>query len=56
MWRGPADVVFDPPFSMVEGGTAKTSAMFSAPGTYVLQARAYDGGKSTYEFLTLTVN
>ena len=56
VWRGPADAVFEPPFSMVEGGTAKTAATFSLLGTYVLQARAYDGGQSTYDFLTVTVN
>ena len=56
VWRGPADVVFDPPFAMVEDGGAQTAAMFSRPGTYVLQARAHDGGKSTYDFVTVTVN
>lgn len=56
VWRGPADVVFDPPFAMVEDGGAQTAAMFSRPGAYVLQARAHDGGKSTYDFVTVTVN
>ena len=56
VWRGPADVVFDPPFAMVEDGGAQTAAMFSQPGAYVLQARAHDGGKSTYDFVTVTVN
>ena len=56
VWRGPADVVFDPPFTMVEDGVAQTAATFSQPGTYALQARAHDGGKSTYDFVTVTVN
>lgn len=56
VWRGPADVMFDPPFAMVEDGGAQTEAMFSRPGAYVLQARAHDGGKSTYDFVTVTVN
>ncbi len=56
VWRGPADVAFDPPFSMVEDGAAETAAAFSQPGTYVLRGRAYDGGKSAYDFVTVTVN
>ena len=56
VWRGPAGVVFDPPFAPVEDGNATTAATFSQPGDYVLQARAYDGGKSTYDFINVTVN
>ena len=56
VWRGPAGVVFDPPFAAPEGGSAATAATFSQPGDYVLQARAHDGAKSTYEFFEVTVN
>ena len=56
VWRGPAGVVFDPPFATAEGGSAATAATFAQPGDYVLQARAHDGGKSTYEFFNVTVN
>lgn len=56
VWRGPAGVKFDPPFATVEDGTAATAASFAQPGEYVLQARAHDGAKSTYEFITVTVN
>ena len=56
VWLGPEDVAFEPPFSMVENGTAETEASFLQPGTYVLQGRAYDGNKSTYEFITVNVN
>ncbi len=56
VWRGPAGVVFEPPFAAVEGGSAATAATFARPGDYVLQARAYDGAKSTYEFINVTVN
>ena len=56
VWRGPAGVVFDPPFATAEGGSAATAATFAQPGDYVLQARAHDGAKSTYEFFNVTVN
>ncbi len=56
VWRGPAAVAFDPPFAMVEDGAAATAARFTQPGDYVLQARAHDGNKSTYDFVNVTVN
>ena len=56
VWRGPAGVDFGPLYAKVEDGTAATEATFTTPGEYTLQVRAYDGGKSTYEFITLTVN
>ena len=56
VWRGPAAVAFDPPFAMVEDGAAATAATFTQPGDYVLQARANDGNKSTYDFVNVTVN
>ena len=56
VWRGPAGVVFEPPFATAEGGSAATAATFGQPGDYVLQARAHDGAKSTYEFINVTVD
>ena len=56
VWRGPAGVAFDPPFAKVEDGSAATAATFTQPGDYVLQGRAYDGNKSTYEFVNVTIN
>ena len=56
VWRGPAGVKFEPMFAMVEDGTAATEAAFTQPGDYVLQARAHDGARSTYEFIDVTVN
>ena len=56
VWRGPTGAAFDPPFAMVEDGAAATAATFTHPGDYVLQARAHDGNKSTYEFVNVTVN
>ena len=43
VWRGPAGVDFDPPFTEVKNGTGVTTAIFTVPGTYVLRARASDG-------------
>ena len=56
VWRGPAGVTATPFFAPVEDGAVTLPLGFSQPGTYVLQARVSDGGKSTYEFLTVTVN
>jgi len=56
VWRGPAGVTFEPKFSMVEGGSATTTASFSVPGSYVIQASANDGQKSTTELFAVTVN
>ncbi len=56
VWRGPAGIKFEPMFAMVEDGTAATEATFTQPGDYVLQARAHDGARSTYEFINVSVN
>lgn len=56
VWRGPEDVTFEPPFGTVENGMVVTEASFPQPGMYVLQARAHDGHKSTYEFITVNAN
>ena len=47
VYRGPAPVTFDPPTSPAPaptGGKVSTTATFKAPGTYVLRAKAIDGG------------
>jgi hypothetical protein len=54
LWRGPAAVAFEPEFAEVGDGTAVTTATFAEPGEYMFQVRAYDGAKSTYEFVTVT--
>ena len=36
-------------------GSATTEITFTEPGEYQLQVRAFDGGKSTYEFVTVNV-
>ncbi|HEV2985096.1 MAG TPA: hypothetical protein VGX46_11930 [Vicinamibacterales bacterium] len=54
MWakyRGPGDVHFSSPSSKVENGKASTSASFSEPGEYILQAVVDDGsGESAGNF------
>ena len=47
LYRGPARVAFTPPGGQPlppTGGMATTTALFKAPGTYVLRATATDGG------------
>jgi len=55
VWQGPGNIVTEPLFAEVENGSATTSISFSQPGQYELQVRAYDGGKSSYEFVTVNV-
>ncbi|MGA2714423.1 MAG: hypothetical protein ABSG41_15050 [Bryobacteraceae bacterium] len=55
-YRGPAKVIFDEvgPIA-VTNGQAVTTAHFSAPGTYVLQAVATDGALQTSASVTIAV-
>ncbi|GAB5501336.1 MAG: hypothetical protein PsegKO_36470 [Pseudohongiellaceae bacterium] len=55
VWRGPADIVTEPLFAEVNNGRAATEITFSEPGEYQLQVHAFDGGKSTYDFMTVNV-
>lgn len=55
VFRGPADVVFDPAYAKPEGNRASTKARFSVPGDYVLRASADDGLLTTYGDLTVKV-
>jgi len=58
-YRGPGKVTFDPAASPIVHGqpVALTSKMsFSAPGTYVLRAIAFDGQLFTTTDVTVTVN
>src|SRR5579863_5803684 len=58
-YRGPGKVTFDPPISPVVHGqpvTLTSKASFSAPGTYVLRAIAFDGQLFTNSDVTVTVN
>ncbi len=55
VWRGLGNITTEPQFAEVENGSATTSITFSKPGEYELQVRAFDGGKSSYEFVTINV-
>lgn len=55
LWRGPANIITEPIFAEAANGSATTEITFSEPGEYQLQVRAFDGGKSTYEFITVNV-
>jgi hypothetical protein len=54
MWakfRGPGDVLFSPPQAKLDGNAATTSATFTEPGDYILQAVVDDGsGESAGNF------
>jgi hypothetical protein len=55
-YRGPAKVTFDEAGPIgVTNGQAVTTAHFSAPGTYVLQAAASDGALQTSASVVITV-
>jgi hypothetical protein len=55
VWRGPATITTQPIFAEVANGSATTEITFTEPGEYQLQVRAYDGGKSSYEFISVNV-
>jgi hypothetical protein len=58
-YRGPDNVTFEPasaPKTYGKPVSLKTSATFTAPGSYLLWAIADDGLISTVHALTVTVN
>jgi len=55
VFRGPADVRFDPERSTPAGGKATTTASFSEPGEYVIRVGAADGLLTTFQDVTITV-
>jgi len=55
VWRGPANIVVEPPFAEVVNGQATSEISFSEPGEYQLKVRAFDGGKSTDEYINVNV-
>lgn len=55
VWRGPANIDTQPIFAEASNGSATTEITFTEPGEYQLQVHAFDGGKSTYEFVTVNV-
>lgn len=55
VWRGPANISAEPMFAEVINGSATTEISFREPGEYQLQVRAFDGGKSSYELISVNV-
>ena len=55
VWRGPANISSEPMFGEVVDGQATTKIIFSEPGEYQLKVRAFDGGKSSYEYISVNV-
>lgn len=55
VWRGPAAAAFSPQFAEPKDTRAVTTATFSAPGEYVLRARATDTFKAVTQDVRVTV-
>jgi hypothetical protein len=55
VFRGPAQVSFEPPVVGVKDGKADVTATFTKPGTYVLRGRAFDGQYADEKDVTVTV-
>ena len=56
VWRGPAGATFDRSPAPVKDGVAVVTAVFTVPGSYILQARASDTLLTTVKELKVTVN
>jgi hypothetical protein len=56
VWRGPANVNFEPATAPVANGKAVVTATFAKPGTYVLRGTANDGELHVDKDVTVTVN
>jgi hypothetical protein len=56
VWRGPADVTFNPRRARATEGKAVSTATFTKPGEYVLRATGSDGQKSVDRQIKITVN
>lgn len=55
VWRGPATAAFSPQFAEPKDTKVTTTATFSAPGEYVLRARATDTFKAVTQDVRVTV-
>ena len=55
VWRGPANISTEPMFGEVVDGLTTTDIAFSKPGEYQLKVHAFDGGKSSYEYISVNV-
>jgi hypothetical protein len=55
VWRGPADVEFEPRYAQPKENRTETTATFAVPGEYVLRASAFDGAATTYVEMKISV-
>ena len=55
VWRGPANIVSEPIFGEVLNGEVATEIKYSERGEYQLKVRAFDGGKSAYQYISVNV-
>jgi hypothetical protein len=55
VWRGPAEVSFEPVWAQPTDGRTTTTATFTKPGEYVLRAAAGDGQRTTTDMVTVIV-
>jgi hypothetical protein len=56
VWRGPADVTFNPAVVEVKDGKALATATFRKPGTYLLRGSANDGELHVEKTVSITVD
>jgi hypothetical protein len=56
VWRGPAEVAFEPRFAQPKDGRSETKATFSAPGDYVLRGSADDGAAVVHAQIRVKVS
>jgi hypothetical protein len=56
VWRGPANVIFDPATATVANGKAIVTATFAKPGTYLLRGSANDGELHVEKDVSVVVN
>jgi len=54
-YRGPGAILFAPPSSSPAGGSATTTATFSAPGNYMVQAIVAAGGINAKDVVAISV-
>jgi hypothetical protein len=55
VWRGPASAAFTPRSGPAKGGQAQTTVTFTAPGEYMIRARANDRALTTDADVKVTV-
>jgi hypothetical protein len=55
VWRGPANVTFEPRVATTKDGKAQTTAAFAKPGDYVIRGRASDRLLTAFTDIKVTV-